>query len=143
MRAPREGRWRAVDPRAAPAYTGIMTLCRIRHHAVALVAAYALAVQATLLAFVPIALAGPAIPFASALCSSAGSQPDRHPSRHDLPCAAMCTALVYGAAGTVPSAIAVGIGLPTAAVALASIDGWVSPPVAAKGPQAPRAPPLA
>jgi hypothetical protein len=120
-----------------------MTLCRIRHHAVALVAAYALAMQATLLAFVPIALAGPAVPFASALCSSVGSQPDRHPSRHDLPCAAMCTALVYGTAGTVPPAVAVAAGLPTVVVALVPIDGWVSPPVAAKGPQAPRAPPLA
>jgi hypothetical protein len=119
-----------------------MTLCRIRHHAVALLAAYALAMQATLLAFVPIALAGPTVPFASTLCSSVGSQPDRHPSQHDLPCAAMCTALVYGAAGTVPPAAAVAVGLSTVAGALVPIGRWVPPLVSAKGPQAPRAPPF-
>jgi hypothetical protein len=120
-----------------------MEFRRIRRQTVALLAAYVLAMQATLLAFVPIALAGPTIPFASSLCSSVGSQPGSHPSEHDLPCAAMCTALVYSAAGPVPPAVVVAVARPAAVAALAPTDDWVSPPVTAKGPQVPRAPPLA
>ena len=114
----------------------------LRHQAVALIAAYAVAMQALLSSFMPAAPAIPDIAFA-ALCLRDGSDGSGHPARHDLPCAAICAALGHGLAGPLPPDIVVAVAAPQAMVALTPVDGWVTPRLAVRGPQAARAPPLA
>jgi hypothetical protein len=114
----------------------------LRYRAVALIAAYAVAMQALLSSFVPAAPAIPDIAFA-ALCLRDGSDGSGHPARHDLPCAAICAALGHGLAGPLPPDIVVAVAAPQAMVALTPVDGWVTPRLAIRGPQAARAPPLA
>jgi len=116
---------------------------RIRRQTVALVAAYAVAIHAILLALAPIAPTRPATPFASMLCSQGGPDGNGHQSHHDLPCAAICAALGYGVAGPVPPLAVVAVAMPVAVEALAPIGDWVAPAVALRGPQAPRGPPSA
>jgi hypothetical protein len=121
---------------------------RIRRSLIALVAAYAMAVQAILLAFGAAVATGPAIPagtaaIASVLCVS-GSAPSGDPLfPHNAPCAAMCATLLSGVAGPLPPVVAIAAVVPASLGALASSDDWVSPSVALRGPHAPRAPPLA
>ncbi|MEX2034366.1 MAG: hypothetical protein WEA28_04155 [Xanthobacteraceae bacterium] len=114
----------------------------LRYRAVALIAAYAVAMQALLSSFMPAAPAIPDIAFA-ALCLRDGSDGSGHPARHDLPCAAICAALGHGLAGPLPPDIVVAFSAPQAIVALTPVDGWVTPRLAIRGPQAARAPPLA
>lgn len=116
----------------------------IRRRAVALIAAYALALHGLLLALAPIApgiLAGPL----AGLCthdSGDGTGQDQ-PGQHDLPCAALCAAMGHGIAGPVPAearfAVAV---IRDAAVPLPTHD-WTPPRRFLSGPQIPRGPPLA
>jgi hypothetical protein len=120
---------------------------RIRRSLVALVAAYALAVQAILLAFVPAVATGPAIPtgaapIVAALCVSGAAQSGGYPSPHDAPCAAMCAALLSGVAGPLPPAVAIAAAVPVSLGTLASNDDWVPPSAVLRGPHAPRAPPV-
>ncbi len=73
-----------------------MDSSRFRRRTIALVAAYAVALQALLLAFVPLAPTVLAGPFAM-LCSqhdAAGGT--GQPAKHDLPCAALCAAMGHG-----------------------------------------------
>jgi hypothetical protein len=114
----------------------------LRYRAVALIAAYAVALQALLSSFMPAAPAIPDIAFAG-LCLRGGSDGSGQPARHDLPCAAICAALGHGVAGPLPPDIVVAVAAPKAIVALTPVDGWVTPRLAVRGPQAPRAPPLA
>jgi hypothetical protein len=115
---------------------------RLRHKAVALIAAYAVALQTMLSAFLPIAPAVMALPFAE-LCMQDRTGGTSPPMRHDLPCAAICAALAHGISGPLPSDVVVADVTPRAGVATAPVDYWVPPGIAIKGPQAPRGPPLA
>jgi hypothetical protein len=130
-----------MDGRSAPAYTGFMGRGRLHRPAVALVAAYALALQALLSAFVPVA---PALSAAvAALCAPDGDVGSGHPLQHDPPCAAICAALGHGIAEALPPAIVVAVATPLAVAALTPGNEWVPPRIAIRGPKSARAPPLA
>ena len=113
-----------------------MDSARLRRAAIALVAAYAMALQALLVAAAP-AVLGPATAFA-ALCPGGGA--DGHPAQHEWPCASACIALGQCAGGILPPETAVAIAVPVAIIALARSSQWIAP-VAIKGPQIARGPP--
>ena len=131
-----------MDARTARPYKRAMNSGRLHRRAVALVAAYAMALQMLLSALVPVA---PSVMAAASaiLCSHDGADGTGQPGRHELPCAAMCAAMGHGVAGSLPSAIAVVVVSPRAVAAIGSASDWVSPQIATSGPQAPRGPPLA
>src|SRR5882757_7851690 len=118
-----------------------MDLSPVRRRAVALVAAYAVALQMLFAAFVPLSLATTADGFA-VLCShdANGSGP---PAQHDLPCAAMCAAMGQGFAAPLPAAMAVSVEAPQPIAALVPASDWVPPRIAVSDSHAPRGPPLA
>jgi len=68
---------------------------RLRYQAVALIAAYAVALQTLLSAFLPIAPAVMALSFAE-LCTQDSTGGTSPPVRHDLPCTAICAAFAHG-----------------------------------------------
>jgi hypothetical protein len=113
-----------------------------RRRTVALIAAYAVALQALLSAFVAV---GPAIDISpiAALCAHDGTDGTGHRSGHDLPCAAICAALGHAIAGPLPPAIVVAYAGPATAALPQPLREWQVPPVRLDGPQAPRGPPLA
>jgi hypothetical protein len=121
-----------------------MDSARLRRRTIALIAAYALALQGLLLALVPAVPISPAVPFA-ALCAHDGGDGtgQGHPEPHDLPCAALCAALGHGVAGPTPSGLA-GVAVIVQIAAMpAPIDDWAPPHRPFSGPQIPRGPPLA
>ena len=118
-----------------------MDLSPVRRRIVALVAAYAVALQTLLVAFMPVALAVPADSFA-VLCSH-DADGSGQPAQHDPPCAAMCAAMGQGIAGPLPSAMAVSVAVPQSIAALIPASDWVPPQIAATDSHAPRGPPLA
>jgi len=106
---------------------------------VALVAAYAVALQMLLAAFVPGALAVPADAFA-VLCSHDADGPGL-PAQRDPPCAAMCAAMGQGIAGALPTGVAVSVAVPSSIAALDPASDWVPPQIATINGHAPRGPP--
>jgi hypothetical protein len=116
---------------------------RFRRRTIALVAAYAVALQALLLVFVPLAPTALAGPFAI-LCSQhdAADGPGQ-PAKHDPPCAALCAAMGQGVSGPLPPSLMVTAAESRSLMAVASIEDWVLPPIANTDPHAPRGPPLA
>ena len=118
-----------------------MDLSPARHRTVALVAAYAVALQMLLAAFVPVSLTVPADGF-TVLCSH-DADGTGQPAQHDPPCAAMCAAIGQGIAGALPTATAVSVAVPSSIAALIPASDWVPPQVAATDSHAPRGPPLA
>ena len=112
----------------------------IRRAVIALAAAYSMALQALLLAFVvplPSALADPL----TVLCSNIGTDDAGVPARHDIPCPAVCAAMGHGLSGALPAAVAA-IGVLREAYAVAApVMDWIAPPVVAAGPRQPRGPP--
>jgi hypothetical protein len=118
-----------------------MDLRPVRRQAIALVAAYAVALQMLFAAFVPLSLATMADGFA-VLCShdTDGSGP---PAQHDLPCAAMCAAMGQGFAAPLPAAMAVSVEARQPLAALIPASDWVPPQITACDSHAPRGPPLA
>lgn len=113
-----------------------------RRRLVALVAAYALALQALLSAFVPVMPPALAAQLA-ALCSHDSGSGPGHPVQHELPCAAACAALGHGIEGPPPPAVVLGYAVPLANATPAPAGDWVVPRIIVRGPQAPRGPPLA
>jgi hypothetical protein len=131
-----------MDADAGQAYRTDMVSDRFRRQTIALVAAYAVALQALFLTFVPLASALPAASFA-ALCSHNGADGTGHSPAHDLPCAAMCAAVGHGVTGPLPLDV---FGLAarfSVAQAVVATSRWVLPRVARIEPHAPRGPPLA
>jgi hypothetical protein len=114
---------------------------RFRRRTIALVAAYAMALQSLFAAFVPAALALPAGPFTE-LCSHDADSPGK-PVRHDVPCAALCAAMGHGVAGPVPPDVVVAIAVLHVIAAVAPVNEWVPPQIALTDIHAPRGPPLA
>jgi hypothetical protein len=113
---------------------------RFRRRTIAIVAAYAVALQALLLSFVPTAvpLTGP---FAI-LCSHDSADGTGQPVQHDLPCAALCAALAHGVSGPLPSGVVTLAAKLRPFMAVAPAGSWVLPPIARTDPHAPRGPPL-
>jgi len=118
-----------------------MDLSPVRRRTVALVAAYAVALQTLLAAFVPVGLAAPADSFA-ALCSHDADGP-LQPAQHDPPCAAICAAMGQGIAGPLPTGMAISVVVQSPIAALIPASDWVPPSIAATDSHAPRGPPLA
>jgi hypothetical protein len=108
----------------------------------ALVAAYAVALQALLSAFVPVTPAFLDAPFV-ALCATGQTGGPSHPTQHELPCAAVCAALGHGIAGPAPPDVAIAYTRPAAIASFVPISDWIAPGITVLGPQAPRGPPLA
>ena len=118
-----------------------MDLSSVRRRTIALVAAYAVALQMLLAAFVPVALAVPADSFA-VLCSHDADGPGQ-PAQHDLPCAAMCAAMGQGIAGPLPTGMAISVVVQSPIAVRIPASDWVPPQIAATDSHAPRGPPLA
>ena len=114
----------------------------LRRRAVSLVAAYAVALQALISAFVPVAFAASADPFA-VLCSHSDTDRPGHPAQRDLPCAAICAAMGHGVAGAVPADVVTAITVPHVVIAVIPPIHWVPPHIAFSDTHAPRGPPLA
>jgi hypothetical protein len=115
---------------------------RLRRCTVALIAAYAIALQSLLSGMVPLApsiLAGTA----AVLCTHDGADSTGQPSQHQLPCAAMCAALGHGMAGPLPPAVVVAVAGPYTVAADVAFSEWTPPRIHVRGPQTPRGPPLA
>ncbi len=113
-----------------------MDSARLRRAAIALVAAYAMALQALLLAAAP-AVVAPAAALA-ALCPGDGA--GSHPAQHEWPCATACAALGQCVGGVLPPNTTVAIASLVAVIVLAAVGDWIAP-VAIRGPQVPRGPP--
>ncbi len=120
-----------------------MDLRPVRRRIVAIVAAYAVALQALLAAFVPAGPAALAGRFAVLCSHDAAADGTGPPSQHDLPCAAACAAMGHGVSGPAPPGVVVALVEPnTVPVAVPAAD-WVSPRSATTHTHAPRGPPLA
>ena len=131
---------RRVDAVRRRAYRSTMNSGRFRRRTIALVAAYAVALQALLLMFVPMAPAGPIGAFA-VLCSHDSADGTGQPAQHDLPCAALCAALGHGVSGSLPPGLAVAPAQPLVFMAAVSMDEWTLPRLDRADPHAPRGPP--
>ena len=114
----------------------------LRCRTIALIGAYAVAMQTLLSAFIPMLPAALADPLA-VLCAHDGGGAGGDPAHRDLPCAAVCAALGHGVAGPLPPDIAIAVTAPLIVVARAQRSDWVPPHLALRGPQSPRGPPLA
>jgi hypothetical protein len=120
-----------------------MKLGRFRRRTVAaLVVAYAVALQALLSAFVPMATVAPPGLFA-VICSHDGGDGSGPPAQHDLPCAALCAAMAQGLSGPLPPTVTVAIIAPQVVSSVAPASDWVPPGIAFAPNHAPRGPPLA
>ena len=114
---------------------------RFRCQTIALIAAYAMALQTLFATLAPPALASPAGSLAL-LCSPDAGGPGQ-PARHDLPCAALCAAMGHGVAGPVPPDVVAASVRQYARAAIGPDNQWVSPQIALTDIHAPRGPPLA
>src|SRR5947199_861231 len=105
-----------------------MNLARIRRIGIALTAAYAMALQALLLSFVPLPTAalGDSL---SALCAYDDTGKDG-PAQHQVPCVAVCAAMGHGTAGAVPQAVADIVAPGMVVAAIAPPAGWVATNIA-------------
>jgi hypothetical protein len=115
----------------------------IRRLTIALAAAYAVALQALLAAFVPATPAVLLSPLA-VLCAHDAGDGTNPPADHDWPCAGICAAMGHGIAGPVPaSGVVAVIAQPHVVASLTPTGEWVPPQIALTATHAPRGPPLA
>lgn len=123
-----------MDGSRRPAYRNAMTRGTLRIRAIALAAAYAVALQGLLAAFVPVAIALPS----GVLCSGQIVDDPASPAGHEPSCASACAMLSTAAAPPPPDAVAA-----FHAVARAHDTPPFEVPFAAipRGPQTARAPP--
>lgn len=126
-----------MDGRAWPAYRHVMVRDGFRIKTIALVAAYAVALQGLFGAFLPIAEASP---FA-VLCSSREAGTPAMPAGHEPSCVSACAML--GGVEAAPRPAGDAVAAPLAIAAFAPIPLRGPPHAAPRGPQAARAPPLA
>jgi hypothetical protein len=113
----------------------------VRRGIVALVAAYAVALQMLFAAFAPLSFALP-VDALAALCSH-DADGSGQPAQHDLPCAAMCAAMAHGIAGPLPVAAMASVAAPQSIAAPIPVVDWVPPRIAVTASHPPRGPPLA
>ena len=113
---------------------------RIRRIAIALTAAYAVALQALFLSFVPMSVAALADP-GSVLCAYSDTGGAQHPAQHQVPCVAICAAMGHGITGAVPPVVAEIFGPRLFAAVVTPSVHWVAPNIVVTGPQMSRGPP--
>jgi len=118
-----------------------MVKVRLRRQTIALIAAYAVALQGLLLSFVPLAPAALTGPFAI-LCSHDAVDGPGQPAKHDLPCAALCAALGYGVTGPLPPAVTTLAAEFRMFQAVVPTSPWTPPRIARTEPHAARGPPI-
>lgn len=117
-----------------------MNSADLRRGVVASMAAYAVALQALLSAFAPMALAAPADPLA-VLCTH-DTDGSGAPARHGHPCAAICAAMGHGLKALTPPVAMAIVVRPQALLGRATPADKAAPRLAPRGPQVPRGPPL-
>ena len=117
-----------------------MDSSRIRRSLIALTAAYAVALNALFLSFVPLSAAA-LTDTLSALCATNDTDGARLPVHHQAPCVAVCAAMGHGVAGAAPLAVAEFLAPRPYVATVAPPIRWVSPKLIATGPQSPRGPP--
>lgn len=113
-----------------------------RRSTVALIAAYAVALQALLSGLIPVTPAVLANPFA-VLCSHDGAGGTGQPAPHDLPCTAICAALGHAVAGPLPPAVSIALASAEVIAAVVPDGDWTVSRRATRSPQLTRGPPLA
>jgi len=114
---------------------------RIRRIAIALSAAYAVALQALFLSFLPFPAAALS-DSGAVLCAYQDTGGLGHPEQHQVPCVAICAAMGHGIAGALPSLVAEVLAPRLIAAALEPLARWVVPPIVETRPQSSRGPPL-
>lgn len=114
---------------------------RIRRIAIALSAAYAVALQALLLSFIAVPAAALTVSGA-VLCAYEDGGGAGHPEQHQHPCVAVCAAMGHGTGGGTPPLIAAILAPDLTAAALEPFLHWVAPGIFETGPQTSRGPPL-
>jgi hypothetical protein len=114
---------------------------RFRCQTIALIAAYAMALQTLFATLAPPALASP-VGSLALLCSHDAGDPGQ-PAHHDLPCAAFCAAIGHGVAGPMPPDVVAASVRQYARAAIGPDNQWVSPQIVLTDIHAPRGPPLA
>src|SRR5258708_17318704 len=87
------------------AYRCGMDSGRIRRILIALTAAYAVALHALLLSFVPLSAVALS-DSGSVLCAYNDTDDGQHPARHEVPCIAVCAAMGHGITGAVQPVVA-------------------------------------
>jgi hypothetical protein len=112
----------------------------IRRAVIALTAAYSMALQVLLLAFVVPQAAALADPF-TVLCSKFGTGDTGLPAKHEIPCPAVCAAMGHGLTGALPAGIAAVDMLREAYAAAVPLIDWIAPLIFAAVPLLPRGPP--
>jgi hypothetical protein len=113
-----------------------------RRSFVALIAAYAVALQALLSGLIPVTPTVSANPFAI-LCSHDGAGGTGQPASHDLPCTAICAALGHAVSGPLPPAVSIAMASVEVIAAVAPDGDEAVPHRPARSPQVTRGPPLA
>src|SRR5688500_1113850 len=98
-----------------------MDSARLRRAAIALVAAYAMALQALFLGAAPAVLA----PATASVALCPGDGTDGHPAQHEWPCASACIAVGHCVGGILPPATTVAVAAPVAIIALAAFGQWI------------------
>src|SRR5689334_17306654 len=122
------------------AYRVRMEWGRIRRIAIALSAAYAVALQALFLSFVPLPAAA-LTDSALVLCAYQDAGGTGHPEHHQVPCVAICAAMGHGISGAIPPLIEFLV--PNLiATAIEPLARWVVPVLVEDRPQSSRGPPL-
>ena len=114
-----------------------------RRRAIAVVAAYALALHGLLLAFVPAAAMASQAPFATLCAHDGGTAPADRSDPHDLPCAALCAVSGHGIATPAPAGLHVIVARLVPRAIAAPADERLAPRHRGGPPQLPRGPPLA
>ena len=117
-----------------------MDFSAIRRAIIALAAAYSMALQALLLAFVVPQAAALVDPF-TVLCANVGTGDTGLPGKHEIPCPAVCAAMGHGLAGALPAGIAAIAVLREAYAAAAPLIEWIAPLIFAAGLLPARGPP--
>ena len=118
-----------------------MDFSPVRRGIVALIAAYAVALQMLFAAFVPVSFASPAN--ADVILCAHDTDGSGLPGHHDLPCVAMCAAMGQGIGGPLPAAAIAAVVVPQSIAAPIPVVDWIPPRIAATNSHAPRGPPLA
>jgi hypothetical protein len=131
-----------MDGIQGQAYRWPMKWGRIRNFAIALSAAYAVALQALFLSFIP--LSAVALTESDlALCAyQDGNGGTGHPEQHQIPCVAVCAAMGHGIGGANPPLVADVLIPKLIAAALEPLTHWVVPGIVDIGPQTSRGPPI-
>jgi hypothetical protein len=130
-----------MDGIRSRAYRSCMEWGRIRRIAIALSAAYAVALQALFLSFIPVS-ATALTDSGLVLCAYQDAGGTGHPEQHQVPCVAICAAMGHGISGTIPPLVTEFLVPNLIATAVEPLAHWVVPVLVEGRPQNSRGPPL-